>query len=321
MGGYLNTYSMLVLTNQQLPNAGGVYTVPLHLAPFQIAHPNRKMEVQTSLLQAHDWLGSFLQEFSDLDEPLELHSSTSDSADDSCSSVSSVVRPLKAQRPKKPLARTCAKPANGDRAVAARHRRLKHNDRVKTLYNEIHALLVRLQPDPAHTSKTDWKQRATSERHARDRAQLENALLKKRLADSVRFRDEVEKMLLKHQELMPRRFLAINYSVADDDTHVYGLLRSDLLKRQFQLEASLKERLDEIMVQSLKGCAVQANERWDVVTNSQGLRMDVEESVVMPVNASAINAAICKYTQRGSISVAGDSVSAPVIAHLDMRPP
>lgn len=221
------------------------------------------MEGQASLLQAHDWLGSFLQEFCDLDEPLELHSSVSDSADDSSS-----FRPLKTKRRKKPLVRNSTKPANSDRAIAAHRRRLKHNERVKTLYNEIHALLVRLQPDPAHRNKTDWKQRAASERHARDRAQLENAFLKQRLAERAKFRDEVEKMLLKHQELIPRRFLTANCSIVDDDTHMYGLLRSDLLKRQFQLETSLKDRLDEITMQSLKGCAVQANERWDVVNNS-----------------------------------------------------
>lgn len=40
--------------------------------------------------------------------------------------------------------------------------------------------------------------------------------------------------------------------------------------------------------------------------------MDVEESVLLPVNAAVISAVICKYTQSGSIPVTGDNVCDPL---------
>lgn len=257
-----------------------------------------------------EWLASFLQELDGLEEPLDtlelLFSSSGgyDSGDDSSASPD-VFQSSRAKR-------NAVTPAPGDRAIATRYRRLKHNDRVKKLRSEIHSLLTRLQPDPTASGrssrKTNWKQRVTCERYARDCAQFENVCLKQRLAQGLKLQDDVARLLLKQQELMPKKLFQVQFSLKDDDAHVFRLLKADLFKRQLQLELSMRSRLDEITQQSLRGSFIQAEDRWDVDKHNEDLRMDVQESVLLPFKAAALSSAISQYTQSGSIQVVGDSV-------------
>lgn len=198
------------------------------------------------------------------------------------------------------------------------HKRLKHDERVKKLRSEIDELLTQLQPDLAASGlssrEANWKRRATCERYARDRAQFQNACLKQRLAQGWKLQHEVKRLLLKQQELMPKWLLRVQVSLGDDETHVFRLLKADLYKRQSQLELTIQSRLHEITQQSLSGSFIQMDDQWDVDKHDEGLRMDVQESALLPFEAAAVNSAIAQYTQSGSIQVAGDSVSCVIIA-------
>lgn len=195
----------------------------------------------------------------------------------------------------------------------------QHCERVRKLNNEIHALyhqLARLQHTPINASCTraNWKRRATGERLARDLAEYENESLKQRVADGVKLGRELRSLLLKQQELLLKKVIKIQYSLADDDTRVFGLLKADVCRRQHQLETSIQTRLGDITRQSFLERALPPKDRWSVVVQGQGLRTDVEDCNLMPFNADQVNAAINKYTLSGSIQVDGDTVRLLLLA-------
>lgn len=72
---------------------------------------------------------------------------------------------------------------------------------------------------------------------------------------------------------------------------------------------SVESRLREITYQSHRSRALDAaQDKWKVTKRGIILRMEVEESVLLPFNAAKVNAAVCQYTASGSIQVVGDIV-------------
>lgn len=185
-----------------------------------------------------------------------------------------------------------------------------HCERVRKLNNEIRALyrqLARLQQHEPTDARSNWKRRSIGERLARDLAEYENESLKQRMAKSVKLGRELKSLLLQ-QASLSRKVVKVQYSLPDDDTRVFGMLRADICRRQHQLETFMQTRLGEITRQSFRERALQPQDKWAVVVQGQGLRTDVEDCNLMPFNADQVNAAIDKYTLTGSIQVDGDNV-------------
>lgn len=261
-----------------------------------------------SLMMAYDSLASFLRELDDSDDAFASPSVSSAGQSDSCDSPASLSDAVVLAKPK----RRKPKPTPEGPARSVKE---KHTDRLKKLRNEIHVLyrqLKRLQLDPNGGGKgASWKQRAISQRLARDRAEYDNEYLKQRLVEGTKLREEVKRLMVKQQEMLPRRGLTVKYSLVDGDSHAFGLLRANLSKRQHLMELSLQSRVRQITQQCLSGHFRQADDQWDFVAHGNSLRMDVEETGLVPFNAAMVNAAICRYTQSGSIQVDGDNVRRP----------
>lgn len=256
------------------------------------------MEEQQALFTAYDSLSSLLGELDDLDD-LFLHAALATGDLAPTSSSSDVVLTPKPKRQ-----RTLGAPRNS---------KTRHRDRVCTLRSEIETLyqqLERLQQHAASRSDSldsSWKQRSICERFARERGEHENAILKRRLAQGLEFRDELQKLLVTQQEMLPSQ--SIVFSLVDDDSRAFQVLRADLCRRQYQLETSIESRLREITYQSHSSRALEAAlDKWKVAKRGKILRMEVEESVLLPFNAAKVNAAVCQYTASGSIQVVGDNV-------------
>lgn len=116
----------------------------------------------------------------------------------------------------------------------------------------------------------------------------------------------MKRRLLKQQALLPRTRVKAAYSLVYDDAHMFGMLQADLSRRQHQLEISMQRRVREITQRNLLGEFRQ--DKWDIVARDRSLHVDVVESVLLPFNASMINAIICQYTQSGATQGAGDNV-------------
>lgn len=258
-------------------------------------------------------LASYLQELDDLDDPFVLSLLACGPGGDSPLSVSGVAHP--------PLG-AVLKPAGSSSSAAFPHRNTKaqHDGRVTKIRNEIHALYQQLlqaqrsSSDDADIDTASWRRRALSERLARDRAEYENAYLKQRLAEEGKFGKEVKRLLLEQQQILQTKTPQIGSALAEDDAHVFGLLKASLDRRQSQLELSIENRLAEIVQLSfLRSDAMDEDDRWDVVERGQGLRVTLEESVLVPFSPATMDAAICQHTQSGTVQVVSDNVSVAAV--------
>lgn len=265
---------------------------------YAYTRTDRPRMERESLLLAYDSLASFLRELDDSDDAFASPPVSSAGQSDSCDSPASLSDAVALPRPKR------RKPKPATRRIKE-----KHSDRLKELRGEIQALyrqLKRLQLDP--NGNANWKQRAISQRLARDRAEYDNEYLKQRLAEGTKLREEVRRLLVKQQEMLPRRGITVQYSLVDDDSHAFGLLRANLSKRQHMMEITLQSRVRQITQQCLNDQFRQTDDQWNLVAHGKSLRLEVEETSLVPFNAAMVNAAICQYTQSGSIQVAGDDV-------------
>lgn len=265
-----------------------------------------------SLLLAFDSLASFLRELDDSDDAFASSTVSSEGFSDSCDSPASQSTVVALPKPK----RRKPKPVT---EAPARSIKPKHNDRLKALRNEIQILyrqLKRLQLDQKGGKGAGWKQRALSQRLARDRAEYDNEYLKQRLVEGTKLREEVRRLMAKQQEMLPKRGLKVQYSLVDEDSHAVGLLRANLTKRQHQMEISMPSRVCQITQQCLNGQSRHAEDQWDLVAHGKHLRLDMEETGLVPFNAAMVTTIICQYTQSGSIPVAGDNVRSCVCMGL-----
>lgn len=265
---------------------------------------NQSLHEPLAQLLTKESLASYLQELDDMDDPFVFSLLSCGPGGDSPSSASDMAHP--------PL---CAQLKAAASSSVSPHRNTKaqHDGRVNKIRNEIHALYQQLLHAQCSSSDADtasWRRRALSERLARDRAEYENAYLKQRLAEEEKIGKEVKRLLLEQQQILQTRTPQAGSALAEDDAHVFGLLKASLDRRQTQLEASIENRLAEIMQLSfLRSDATDEDDRWDVVERGQGLRVTLEESVLVPFSPATMDAAICQHTQSGTVQVVSDNVS------------
>lgn len=269
---------------------------------------NQALHEPLAQLLTKESLASYLRELDDLDDdPFGFSLLSCGPGGDSPSSASDLAHPpLSAQlKPAKSSSTTAASPHRNTKA--------QHDGRVSKMRREIHALYQQLLQAQRSSSDADtegWRRRALSERLARDRAEYENAHLKQRLAGEEKFGKEVKRLLLEQQQILRSKTPHIRSSLAEDETHVFGLLKASLDRRQSHLEVSLENRLTEIMQLSfLRSDALDQDDKWDVVERGQGLRVKLEESVLVPFSPATLDAAICQHTQSGTVQVVSDNVS------------
>lgn len=250
------------------------------------------------LLLTKDSLASFLQDLGD------LSTLTRGVCDPEAVSSS---KPLKSDRPKPRDARTI------NEAVVSRNTKAEHDGRVNalnkkicTLYQELQRLHL-LDPELCPSTSAKWKRRAATERFARTRAEYENESLRQHVARGLELQEQLKKLLFTI-ELHSMMFTSVAYPVIDNDAHAFGVLKTDLLQHQTEIENSIQNRLEVIAHRSLLPRHIQAANNWGIAVNRQVMHMHVEELDVLPFNAGMVNAAVYQSTQEGSAPVDGNRV-------------
>lgn len=256
------------------------------------------------LLLAKDSLTAFLTELDDLGELSSLPSSSHVCRSDVGDSSGGLPR---SKRPK-------TRSSNENKPAAARNTKAEHDGRVDALNQEIRVLYQELQrlhimdPESLPCGKSKWRRRAATERFSRTRAEYTNESLRQRVAEGVTFQEQVRQLLLSQLDLHSRRTSRVEFALIDDDARAFGVLKNDLLKQQMEIESSLHSRLSDITRRSLLPRHDQAKSNWSIAVTRQVMHMRVEEVNVLPFNADMMNAAMCKFTQDGSVPVDGDRV-------------
>lgn len=299
----LVAYSALRYTHRTLVGS------TVYVQPQASGETDTTVKMANDLLLASDSLASFLRELDDLDDHTTHASAASHSLDSPVSLSGAVLPPPETKQ-------RAFTPAETHTSATARSKP-RHGDRVKKLRTEIRSLyqqLRRLQHIPSRgAADSSWKRRAACERLARDQAEYDNAQLKQRLLEDSKLCHEVKRLLLKQRVQLPRSRAEATYSLVNDDTHMFGRLQADLSRRQHQLELSMQHRVREITQRNLLGEFRQ--DKWNIVARGRSLHVDVVESVLLPFNASMVNAIISQYTQSGSVQAAGDNVRLRCLPH------
>lgn len=189
-------------------------------------HPVAKMAREHEGLLSNDSLASYLRELEDSDDTLALPLALIGGV--GSSSTSETFNP-------EPTGESLGREAHPASKPVAWSAKARHNDRVKRIRSEIDTLyrqLVRVQRESAIRSnsnvagsRVNWKRRAEQERLTRDRAEYENGYMKDCLAECVKTRNELMRLMLKQQQLLPRKLIKIEDSLVDTDTHTFGLLK------------------------------------------------------------------------------------------------
>lgn len=180
--------------------------------------------------------------------------------------------------------------------------RALHSNHVSALRQEIdglHQRLKRLHQDLGGKSpsrQTNWKLRAASEQMMREHTVDQNRRLEKCVAANEAFVQSVRHLLDKQSGAVVTEGPRISIALGDDGSRVYGMLSAVLNARQYQLEASMRRRLQDISHMCITSSQDTARE-WHVKKLGRGLILELSKSALLPFTAAEYVRIVSQYTK------------------------